>query len=111
MGYPLKTLLYVIMMVTMVIYFYTNLGAIFFHDVKLDLPYSQYANFRTIPAAMELLFIQSTGEMWSYTLRMFVHMNPYPDGTALSTVYPFIAVAILVSFQLIVRYVQMVGLK
>ena len=87
----------------MVIYFYTNLGALCFYNVQLELPYSLFANFNTLPAAMELLFIQSTGDMWSNTLKMFIDRNPNPVGSVLYTLYPFIAVAILVSFQLLVR--------
>jgi hypothetical protein len=55
--YPLPTLGYVILVVTMVMFVYTMAGVVLFERVQFSPPFSMFANFRHPSSAMQVLFV------------------------------------------------------
>lgn len=64
--YPLSTLANVGFMMFISIFIFASIGvALFGEEVDLTNDINMYAGFRTLPSAMQLLFIVATGEGWA----------------------------------------------
>lgn len=123
---PAVTLGYVILLLFLVIFIYASVGVLLFADVAFPPPFHSFANFRSFSSAMQLLFIMATGDGWS-SINAFL-ARAYPYGRTLphqhqhhrheshasmllqaevplvgKTVYPYLALGYVGSFQIIAR--------
>ena len=73
--YPLKALGNVCLLLLILIFFFANVGKVFFGHYEES--GSRYANFRSLHGAMQLLFVLMTGDAWTDTMGELIEEKPW----------------------------------
>ena len=99
--YPLKALLNVCVLLLILVFFFANVGKVFFQHYESG---ARYANFRSLDGAMQLLFILMTGDAWTDTMGEMIEERPAEKGLVVF----FFVVYLIVNYFVVVNLFVMV---
>ena len=99
--YPLKALLNICVLLLILVFFFANVGKVFFQHYESG---ARYANFRSLDGAMQLLFVLMTGDAWTDTMGEMIEERPAEKGLVVF----FFVVYLIVNYFVVVNLFVMV---